>query len=330
MSLLLLESDALSVGVNPEVGGTITEIRHKESGLSVMGRVPWVAVDAPLPSPGARDEPEWLTRYTGGWPLLFPNAGDACTVDGVFHGFHGEASITPWEVADSSDGAVVLEHSFASIPAFMRRAISVEGEVLTMRETVSFSGEGHVDVMWGHHPTFGSDLLAAPVEVTCGAADVTVEAQYDPSANPLMPGASGHWPLVAGKEGTVDLGHPAAPWASLAYLKQFDGHWAAIRRLDGAIAVLLSWDGERFPCAWIWYELEATVDHPWAGRTRLIGIEPNTTPCGLGLAEAKRRGVPLLRLEPGRELTSEIRLRVFRPSGPILKPQSTFQSVRPS
>ena len=101
MSHGLIESDALTVRINPQVGGTITEVRHKPSGLSVLGRVPWAAVDAPLASLAARDEPEWLTRYTGGWPLLFPNAGDACTVDGVFHGFHGEASIAPWETVGS-------------------------------------------------------------------------------------------------------------------------------------------------------------------------------------------------------------------------------------
>ena len=66
-------------------------------GLSVLGTVPWDPIDAPIDSLAARDEAEWLTRYTGGWPLLFPNGGDACTVDGVFHGFHGEASITPWD-----------------------------------------------------------------------------------------------------------------------------------------------------------------------------------------------------------------------------------------
>ena len=63
----------------------------------MLGKVPWDPVDAPIASLAARDEPEWLTRYTGGWPLLFPNGGDACTVDGVFHGFHGEASIAPWD-----------------------------------------------------------------------------------------------------------------------------------------------------------------------------------------------------------------------------------------
>ena len=71
-------------------------------GLSVLGTVPWDVVEAPIESLAARDEPEWLTRYTGGWPLLFPNGGDACTVDGVFHGFHGEASIAPWHCRDNA------------------------------------------------------------------------------------------------------------------------------------------------------------------------------------------------------------------------------------
>lgn len=321
MSALLLASDALEVRVNPDVGGTITEVRHRNTGLSVLGRVPWTAVDAPLPSLAAHDEPEWLTRYTGGWPLLFPNAGDACMVDGVFHGFHGEASIAPWDVADSGGSMLVLERSFTAIPAFMRRTMTVDGDVLSLHEVLSYSGETHTDVIWGHHPTFGSDLLDGEFEVTCGAADVSVEPQYDPPANPLLPGASGHWPHVPGKNGTADLGRPSPPWASLAYLQHFRQHWAAIRRCDDAIAILLNWDGARFPCAWLWYELEGTADKPWAGRTRLIGIEPSTTPCGLGLGEAKRRGAPLLRLEPGCVISSEIHLKVFTPSGNIRNSQ---------
>lgn len=294
MSHVLIEGDGLAVSVNPEVGGTITQVRHRQTGLSVLGRVPWTAVDAPLPSLAARDEPEWLTRYTGGWPLLFPNAGDACTVDGVFHGFHGEASVAPWQVAESSHGRLVLERGFVSIPAFMRRTMTVEGDVLGIDETLAFSGEDHLDVMWGHHPTFGGDLLDGPFEITSGASGMSIEPAYAPPAG-------------------ADLHRPAAPLACLAYLQHFEQYWAAIRRLDNAIAVHLAWDGARFPCAWLWHELEATMDPPWSGRTRLIGIEPNTTPCGLGLAEAKRRGAPLLRLEPGQHLTGAIALRVFKP-----------------
>ncbi|WP_421695758.1 hypothetical protein [Aestuariivirga sp.] len=303
--------------MRPQVGGTITHIRHKETGLSVLGDVPWDTVDVPLATLAARDEPEWLTRYTGGWPLLFPNSGDACMVDGVFHGFHGEASIAPWDVV-TTGAHLVLERQFSCLSAAMRRTFSLHGEILSIREQLSYSGNMPIDVMWGHHPTFGSDLLASPYEVTAGAREVLAEPQYDPTTNPLKPGAKGHWPMLAGKSGIADLAHPQYPWASVVYLTDFRSPWAAIRRSDNAIAVMLSWDGALFPCAWLWYELKGTVDAPWSGRTMLIGIEPNTTPCSLGLGEAVRRNAPLLRLIPGMELTTTINLHVFRPSGPIL------------
>jgi galactose mutarotase-like enzyme len=289
----LLENDMLSVSITPRVGGTIGEVRHRPSGLSVLGRVPWDTVNEPLPAP-ARDEPEWLTRYSGGWPLLFPNAGDACTIDGIFHGFHGEASISPWNIVSSTSTALTMERHFTTIPAHMRRIFTVTDDTLSIHEELTFTGHTTIDVMWGHHPTFGSDLLDGPFEITSGARDISIEPAYAPP------------------EG-ADLMHPKPPLASLAYLRNFAQPWAMIRRLDDAIAIRLTWDGTRFPCAWLWHELEATPAAPWVSRTRLIGIEPNTSPCGLGLAEAKRRGLPLLRLNPGQSYTGHIALRVFQP-----------------
>ena len=174
-----IESDALAVRVNPQVGSTITEIVHKPTGLSVLGRVPWTAVDEPLPGP-ARDEPEWLTRYTGGWPLLFPNAGDACTVDGVFHGFHGEASISPWTIVDGTAGSLMLERQFDVIPTHMRRTMSVAEDTLSISEALTYNGSAAIDVMWGHHPTFGSDLLDGPFEITSGATEMSIEPAFAP------------------------------------------------------------------------------------------------------------------------------------------------------
>ncbi len=316
----MLESQSLQVMVNPQVGGAITSVRHKATGLSILGSVPWESVDAPLPSLAACDESEWLTRYTGGWPLLFPNAGDACTVDGTFHGFHGEASIAPWKVEAQHNALLVLTRTFSSVPVTMRRTILLDGEALKIREEINCGGDKPFDVMWGHHPTFGSDLLAGPVEVTCGATAIQAEAQYDPAACPFAPGARGTWPMLPSKAGgSLDLAHPQAGWATVIYLMGFDEPWAAIRRTDNAIAALLTWDGTRFPCAWLWYELAATQDAPWNGRTRLISIEPNTTPCAMGLGEAIARGAPLLRLEPGSSIDASIVLHVFKPSGPIHK-----------
>jgi hypothetical protein len=315
-----IASDHLRVTVNPCVGGTITGIRHLGTGLSVLGRVPWDPIDQPIASFAARDEPHWLTRFTGGWPLLFPNGGDACQFGGIFHGFHGEASISPWEFASTSD-AIRLKRRFFSLPVEMHRELKVEGDLLIVREQLKMNGPRPVEVMWGHHATFGSDLLAGPFEITTGARRVTVDRGYDPPANPLTLGAEGEWPTVAGKTGMVDLSKPEGPQAASAYLHDFGGTtqraWGAIRRVDNSIAAALSWDAARFPCAWLWYELEGTPEPPWHGRGRMIGIEPNTTQSASGLADAKARGTYLLKLEPGAELSTELRLHVFKPTGPV-------------
>ena len=317
MSTVTLEGDALRITIDPAVGGSITGICHKATGLSILGTVPWKTVESPLYPPGAADETEWLTRYSGGWPLLFPNGGDACERDGVFHGFHGEASVAPWQ-AEKVRGKVTLTRKFSSVKATMRRFIAVSGETLVVREELDYEGETPTEVMWGHHPTFGGDLISSEFEVTCGASRAIMEPQYVPPTNPLVPGGEGVWPLLQGGRGIVDLSRPADPWATLVYLSEFKRGWAAIRRLDNAIAAILRWDEGMFPCAWLWYELKGTAEAPWNGCTRLIGIEPNSTPCALGLGEASRRGAPLLRLLPGVSMATAIHLKVFTPSGPIL------------
>lgn len=313
-------SEALRVTVNPRVGGTITGVMHRETGLNVLGKAPWDPVDAPIASLAARDEAHWLTRFTGGWPLLFPNGGDACTFGGIFHGFHGEASIAPWEFSASVD-TIRLRRRFFSVPVEMERELTVERDLLIVRERLRMDGARPVEVMWGHHATFGSDLLAGPVEITTGAGRVTVDRAYDPPANPLVPGAAGEWPTVAGKAAPVDMSKPAAPVAASAYLHDFSGRegmaWAAIRRLDNGVAVALSWDAERFPCAWLWYELGGTPEPPWHARGRMIGIEPNTTLSAAGLADAKSRGTGLLLLQPAEQHSCELRLHIFKPSGRI-------------
>lgn len=317
-SMISIGSDELQVTINPRVGGTIIKITHLGIGLSVLGKVPWDAVDAPIGGFSARDEMHWLSRYTGGWPLLFPNGGDACEVDGFFHGFHGEASVSPWRAAVSRT-RVALTRRFFSVPVEMHRELTVEGDLLIVRERLRMSGTRPLEVMWGHHPTFGSDLLAGDIEITSGALRVTVDEAYDPAANPLVPGTVGEWPRVRGKDGPFDLSRPAAPMAAMAYLHDFKEAWAAIRRLDDAVAVALSWTIDRFPFAWLWCELGGTAVAPWHGRGRLIGIEPNTTRPANGLRDAQLRGSPVLHLQPGEELIAEVRLHVFRPAGPITK-----------
>jgi hypothetical protein len=312
----VLESDALRVTVDPQVGGTIAAIEHKRLGASVLGRVPWAQGPSLPENYAAPDERTWLRHYEGGWPILFPNGGDACRFAGVFHGFHGEASLAPW-VTEANGSRMNLRRKFASVPIEMHRVIDVSGELLTIRETARMLGSQPVQVMWGQHPTFGSDLLDGPFEIETGARRVSVDDRYDAAVNPLRPGTTDRWPMAAGKAGPFDLSHPPIGMAAMAYLHDFARHWVSIRRLDDTIAAALSWVGEVFPHAWLWLELEGTQDAPWCGKARLIGLEPNTTWPGNGLADTARRGAPLLTLQPGAEISATVRLHVFKPDGPV-------------
>ena len=313
---VVLESVALRVTVDPLIGGTITAIEHKGLGASVLGSTPWEPDVTPPLSYAAPDESTWLTRYGGGWPILFPNGGDACTFDGVFHGFHGEASLAPWE-AEVGPALLGLTRRFSTVPVEMRRELRVEGDVLTIRETLRMLGGQPIRVMWGHHPTFGSDLLDGPFEIQSGTRNVIVDDRYDPANNPLQPGTSGRWPSVPGKTGSFDLSRPSGIVAALACLHDFDSAWASIRRLDDSVAAALSWDPGVFPYVWVWYEIGGTQEPPWCGKARLIGLEPNTTWPAYGLADADRRGGRLLTLRPGDEIATTVRLHVFKPAGAL-------------
>ncbi|MDE0201203.1 MAG: hypothetical protein OXK73_02055 [Rhodospirillaceae bacterium] len=313
---VVLESGALRVVVDPLIGGIILSVTHTGLGASVLGRAPWDAVRVPYVSASTADELAWLTRYPGGWPLLFPNGGAGCTFEGVQHGFHGEASLAPWQ-AETEGGVLRLVRRFFTVPVTMEREIAIEDDVLVVDETVRMEGARPVRVLWNHHPTFGAELLADDFTIETSAGSVTVDDSYDPAANPLQPGATGTWPTVPGKAGTCDLSRPKAPFASVSYLSDFDRAWVALRRLDGTIGAALSWDAALFPYAWLWYELAGNAEAPWHGRAHLIGVEPSTSWPATGLADIDRRGGPLLTLEPGDVIGTTLRLQVFQPQGPV-------------
>jgi hypothetical protein len=316
--LIKLENEKLQVVVVPEVGGTIRSIRHLELDSSVLGETPWDTVDLPELSVAARDEATWLTRYSGGWPLLFPNGGDACEYGGASHGFHGEASISPWRAELSRDGkSVHLRRHFFTVPVEMSRTIEVDDEVVRVTETVRMHGQVPVEVMWGHHPTFGSDLLDGPFEIVGGARTVVADDEFDAAANPLLPGGHGDWPLAKGKSGPFDMSRPTGRLGAMACLQEFVESWVSVRRLDNRVAVALSWEPDVFPLMWLWIEFGGTSEAPWFGRGRLLGLEPNTTWPARGLAASSASGGSLMVIEPGRELTSRICLHVFRPAGTV-------------
>ena len=328
-ALVLLENDLLRITVDPMVGGTIRTVEHRELGLQVLGKVPWKPEGTPLDPATVKDERIWLTRYAGGWPILFPNGGDACTFHGVFHGFHGEGSIAPWDM-QMDDRAIMLRRRFQTVPVEMEREITLDGDLVVIREAARNTSAEPVAVIWGHHPSFGSDLLDGPVELQSSARGFMSDEHYDAPANPLRPGGKGRFPMVSAKGPTTgmakaalfDLSRPREPLSAMTCLSDFPpkitgGAWVTIRRLDNAIGVALSWDETLFPYAWLWFEMGGLTEEPWAGKTRLIGVAPNTTWPANGLADAEERGGRLLILAPGQAVAARLRLQVFKPNGAV-------------
>jgi hypothetical protein len=290
---VLLDNGILSALITPGIGGTVRQLRHLATGAEVLASPPWKAQDGPLPK-GAADEAEWLSHWAGGWPVMFPNAGDACRDGAVRHGFHGEGSVAPWE-ADWEGGALVLRRSFSTVPVRMERRFSLEGARLVLREKVT--AEGDCAVVWGQHVTLGGDLLAGPLRVQTGAKGLRACAAYDPPANPLWPGASGCWPHLPGKAGMVDLSKPPEGTALLACLEDFAGPpWAHLARTDGTLGVRLDWSAVPWPLAWLWVETGGTPQAPWNGVTRMVGLEPCSTWPATGLAAARAAGGHLIGL----------------------------------
>jgi hypothetical protein len=321
-ALVLLENELLRVTVDPMVGGTIRSVEHRALGFQVLGKVPWKGETTPLDPASVKDAELWLTRYTGGWPILFPNGGDACTFRGVFHGFNGEASVAPWDM-QMDDRAILLRRRFQTVPAMLEREITLDGDLLLIRETARATGSEPATVMWGHYPSFGADLMDGPVELQSNGRSFVSDDHYDPPANPLRPGGKGRWPMVPGKvaKTNVDLSRPREPLSAMTCLGEFPQDtpfaWMTIRRLDNAVGVALSWDAGVFPYAWLWLELGGLAEEPWAGKTRLISVAPNTTWPANGLAEAEARGARLLALVPGKDVTAATRLQIFKPAGAI-------------
>ena len=196
----------------------------------------------PYVSASPADELAWLTRYPGGWPLLFPNGGAGCTFEGVQHGFHGEASLAPWE-AERKDGALHLVRRFFTVPVTMERAISLDDDVLVVDETVHMEGAQPVRVLWNHHPTFGAELLADDFTIETSAGCGHGRRYLRSASQSAATGRhGGRGPPCPERPGTCDLSRPKAPFASVSYLSDFDRAWVALRRLDGTIGAALSWD----------------------------------------------------------------------------------------
>ncbi len=288
----------------PEKGCDIVELIDRRTGVDVLFKTPWGYARRPVHAPSSFEA--WIESYPGGWQVLLPNGGDAAVEHGVEWGFHGEAGLVEWRIEEVGPTAASFSTSLITAPLEVSRAVHLEHNAFIVEERVTNLGSDAIEVMWGHHPAFGSPFLEPGCRIETSAATFTADDRA-PGAG-LEPGRSSAWPraeLAGG--GSIDLDViPAVreTRAVLGYLSDFEaGSYRVVNPRLG-LAVEIRWPFELFPTAWFWQELNASPDYPWYRRAYTTALEPNTTAPAQGIANARAKGgVPLL-LTPGSSATA--------------------------
>lgn len=291
VAVIRLSNASIVVELDPEHGAEILSIRRPGE-PNILATYDWATPLWARRSTSYGDqELDWLSEYRGGWQELFPNAGAACTVDGVPLPFHGEASATSWQVLAQAADHVTLTTP-ARLPLVLERRMRLARDRATLFIEETIRSDAPVDTVFllGHHPAFVA-TEGARIDLPSGTS-VSIDADYRTGLVDLEPGARGTWPVVPGRDGgRVHLDTiGAGPVQRLAYLSQLGAEpWAAIRGVTPGEGVAMAWDSATFPCAWFWWEIGGS-GYPWHGRARIVAIEPNTSFPSDGLAAARERG----------------------------------------
>jgi galactose mutarotase-like enzyme len=281
-----LRSADLHVSIDTARGGEIVFLGRPD-GPNALFHEAW---ETPVPASRSMSYGDgtldWLSHYRGGWQVMFPNAGDECTVDGVPHPVHGEVSSAPALVVDVTPTHAALR-SPTRLPVVLERSISIAPgrPAVLVEERIVNQSERSVRYAWGHHPAFRAtpamriDLPVGPVH-------------FDGLAvGPEPDRATGTWPTVERRKGVLEVLDrlPDPPTERVFMLPERPAGWAALRDPETRTGVGVGWDVGAFPHLWLWQELGGP-GFPWFGRASIVALEPVSIWPGDGLARAVERG----------------------------------------
>jgi hypothetical protein len=306
--VLELGTDAITATIVPGLGGAVWSLTRRADGAELFGSTPWglPAYGAP-PLPG-RSDAQAMSTF-GGWQTLFPNGGDATTVQGVEWGFDGEARLTPldWDYTGSS---LILNGRLRHTPFNLTRTISLRGHELSLGETVRNVGNERIATMWGSQLTLGGALLGPDTVLDTAATVIRPDSRFVPSASydDVSP-----WPRTPAGDAVVNLRSVPGPdtdESRLAYLSDFTRPWLRVTRPERRLGLDLEWDENRWPH--VWYRLEAggQSGFPWYRDGYFLSLTPSTSWPAHGLPEARRVADSTLSIPAGATRTSFATLTV--------------------
>jgi hypothetical protein len=305
-----LASDTVTIVVDPGRGADVLTITHIASDTQILFATPWRERADELRSgvrqPGSSDSVmSWMEHYRGGWQTLFPSAGEPRVIAGASVGFHGEVSITKWNVDERSDSSATLSVELFTVPVRIERRVSVEGSTVIITDQLDNLSSTTIEADYVSHPAFGGDLLNGTCRLDTGARRFSADPSFEH-------GTVTAWPWLDQQDGRRDLRElpPVGETSSaFGWLGDFESGWASVTNLDRGVRARLDWDSAQLPYAWVWQEFNSAPTFPWFGRARVLAIEPASTQTG-GEDRAS-----VFRLEPHETRRMDVRLTVDDQSG---------------
>jgi galactose mutarotase-like enzyme len=319
--LLVLENDQLKLVLIPEKGSDMVEIVDKRTGHNLLFASPfgfrsYSGVSALPPTSDA----SFLDHYEGGWQDILPNPGYASTHRGASWGLHGETSLLPWEirVLDESNNAIVeLSVMCVRYPIRIRKRIelSQNDSRFCIHEEASNLAEQEVEFGWLQHIVFGEPLIGPGMHVDLRAREALT---VDLKQSRLQANRQFTWPLAPALAGaSVDLSqaYPSDLRFEDEAMVTMAEPWYAIRNTRLNITATVSWTQDTYKYLWYWLNI-GSLDYPWFGKARNLGLEPCTSIPDTGLAEYVRKRTAM-RLKQRESLKSQVVFSVFNTSKPV-------------
>lgn len=324
---LKIENEILCATILLDKGADIYELVYKPQQMDVLWKSPWG-----LKTPGRGAQSAFhshsaaLENYPGGWQMVFPNGGDACTYKGVELNFHGEAAMTYWDheiVASESEVAEVrlFTRLFRS-PFRLERVIRVESGKpwLSIREQIKNESGEEMDFMWGQHPAFGSPFLSGDCRIDTGACCLEADDTMDSPFNPLELGQKYDWPISQVDGKNLDLS--VVPGQSderflIAYFNNFKSGWYGITNTKLGFGVGMVWPKDVFPYAWFWQEMNASSGFPFYKNSYVMAIEPFSSYPAQGLVSVMEKTATHRKLAPGESVEAEYKVLFYESGGGI-------------
>ncbi|HVJ03162.1 MAG TPA: DUF4432 family protein [Sphingomonas sp.] len=293
-------------------GCDLVELTHKPSDTETLHQAPaGLAPLGTLPS-SALAVGNFRDQFPGGWYVMLPNGPGPCEHRGASYGQHGEATFLPWDYAVERDdpGGVAIRAwtRLRRTPLVIERRIALDwaGATLVIDESVTSEAAHPLEVLWGHHPTFGAPLIEAGSAVDLPPCTM-VTANVPPPAATLRPGTRSAWPELGGEDLSVIPGDRRNAQDFL-HCEEMASGWFAVRNPRRGAGVAVRWDETLFPLLGYWRLLGGGNDYPWYGARTMLALEPC---CDLpSVADAAARGTAIV-LASGERRETRIEATLF-------------------